>query len=241
MKRAVVITGASKGLGREIALLFGCRGDRVLVNFLHDKKAADDIAGEIIQKGGEAESVRADVRIAAEARALMAAAVAAWGRVDLLVNNAGITQDSLLVRMPDEQWDNVLNTNLTGAFYCMRAAAEIMVKQGSGHIISIASIVGMQGREGQANYSASKAGLIGLTKAAAREFGPSNVKVNAVLPGYLPTSLGSTVRDGVRKRILDENALGRISNPAEVAGFIHHLSLMEHVSGQVFNLDSRII
>ena len=168
-------------------------------------------------------------------------AVKRWGTVDVLINNAGITRDGLVLRMPEEDWDDVINTNLSGPFHCIRAASGIMTKQRRGHIISIASVVGVQGREGQANYSASKAGLIGLTKACAKEFGPWNINVNAVLPGYIPTDMGDTISDTVLERILKENALNRISDPKEVAEFIYHLSLMKNVSGQVFNLDSRIL
>ena len=161
--------------------------------------------------------------------------------MDVLINNAGLTKDGLLVRMSEQDWDDVLDTNLTGPFHCMRSAGEAMMKQGAGHIINIGSIVGVQGREGQANYSASKSGLIGLTKAAAREWGPYNIKVNAVLPGYLPTDMGAAASDAVRERVVKENALGRVSAPTEVAEFIYRLSLMNNVSGQMFNLDSRVL
>jgi 3-oxoacyl-[acyl-carrier protein] reductase len=143
--------------------------------------------------------------------------------------------------MTEKDWDDVVDTNLSGPFHCIRAAAQSMINQRSGHIINISSIVGLQGREGQANYSSAKAGLIGLTKAAARELGSFNIKVNVVLPGYLPTDMGSSISDTVHARILKENALGKASDPGEVADFIYHLSLMNNVSGQVFNLDSRIL
>lgn len=240
-RRVIIVTGASHGLGKEISLRFGRTGDRVLVNYCRDEKAAQGVVEEIRKNSGDAAAFRADVQKTDDVHAMISAAIKRWDRIDVLVNNAGITEDGLLLRMREDSWNTVVNTNLSGAFYCMRAVAEIMLKQGTGHIISISSIVAIQGREGQANYSASKAALIGLTKAAAREFGAGNVKVNAVLPGFLPTSMGSTVSDDYRTRIIRENVLGRVSNPGEVADFIRYLSSLENVSGQVFNLDSRII
>ncbi len=190
---------------------------------------------------GEAIAVRADLRITAEVDAMVADTIKRWGRIDVLVNNAGMTRDGMLLRMSQTEWDEVVGTNLTGPFHCIRAVAEVMMRMNDGQIISIGSIVGLQGREGQANYSASKAGLIGLTRACAKEFGPFNIKVNAVLPGYLPTDMGSELSKVMLDRIVQSNALGRVSNPVEVADFVHHLSLMQDVSGQVFNLDSRVL
>jgi 3-oxoacyl-[acyl-carrier protein] reductase len=240
-KRVVIVTGASRGLGREIALRFGRAGDKVVVNFLQNEERAIEAAEEIAHAGGEAFSFLADVRISAEVEAMVAATLRRWGAVDVLVNNAGLTKDGLLLRMADEAWNDVIAANLTGPFHCIRAAAGTMMKQRSGQILSIGSIVGLQGREGQANYSASKAGLMGLTRACAKELGPYNIKVNAVLPGYLPTDMGRKASDAVLERVRGENALGRPSGPAEVAEFVYRLSLMENVSGQMFNLDSRIL
>lgn len=240
-KRVAVVTGASRGLGKEIALAFGRAGDRVVVNFLsHDQEAAfvtDAISGD----GGEAIALRADVRNRDEISTMIEAVAKRWGRIDVVVNNAGITKDGLLVKMLEEDWDMVMDTNLKGVFHCIRSVSRVMTKQRVGHIINIASIVGLQGREGQANYSASKAGLIGLTKASAKELGHFNIQVNAILPGYLQTDMGDTVSDAVHERIVRQNALGRMSDPHEVADFIYHLSLMKNVSGQVFNLDSRVV
>jgi 3-oxoacyl-[acyl-carrier protein] reductase len=241
LKRAVIVTGASRGLGREIALMFGRAGECVVVNYRdHDQEAAA-VAREIALIGGEAFPFKADVTVAPEVDAMIRAAMERWGRIDVLVNNAGITRDGLLLRMPEEDWDRVLGTNLTGAFHCIRSVSRTMSEQRRGHIINISSISGMQGREGQANYSASKAGLIGLTKAAAKELGPFDIKVNAVLPGYIPTEMADAVSDKIQARILSENELGRVSDPMEIADFIRHLSRMRNVSGQVFNLDSRMI
>ena len=240
-KRVVLVTGASRGLGREIALRFGRAGDRVVVNFLRNEERAVEAAEEIAHGGGEAFSYRADVCVSGEVDAMVAEALRRWGAVDVLVNSAGLAKDSLMLRMADDAWNDVIAANLTGPFHCIRAAAGTMMKQRSGQILSIGSIVGLQGREGQANYAASKAGLIGLTRACARELGPYNIKVNAVLPGYLLTDMGRSASDAVLERVRRENALGRPSDTAEIAEFVYRLSLMENVSGQTFNLDSRIV
>lgn len=240
-KRVIVVTGASRGLGREIALRFGRAGEKVVVNYRAREQDAVTVAEDVIRAGGDAMTFKGDVRVAAAVDEMLSETQKRLGAVDVLVNNAGITNDGLLLRLTEQGWDDVLNTNLKGSFHTIRAASRIMMKNRRGHIINISSIVGVQGRTGQANYSASKAGLIGLTKAAAKELGRLNIQVNAVLPGYLITEMGKAVSDTILNRVLEENTLGRISGPAEVADFIYHLSLMNNVSGQVFNLDSRII
>ncbi len=240
-KRVVIVTGASRGLGKEIAVRFGRAGERVVVNYLMRRSEAETVADEIGRSGGEAIPFQADIKIAAEVEAMIESTKKRFGALDVLVNNAGITKDGLLVRMTEQDWDAVMDTNLKGPFLCIRAVTEIMSRQQNGHVINVSSICGVQGREGQANYSASKAGLIGLTRACARELGRSNIKVNAVLPGYIATDMGEKVSDGIYQRVLRENALNRVSDPEEVADFIYHLSLMNNVSGQVFNLDSRIM
>lgn len=240
-RRVVVVTGASRGLGRAIAVLFGKAGDKVVVNYQSNRERASDVVDEIKQFEGEAVSLMADISKVEQAETLINEAFRLWGSVDLLVNNAGITKDGILVRMTEQDWDDVLDTNLTGPFYTTRAVSRIMAEQRNGHIINIASIVGVQGREGQANYSSSKAALIGLTKSSAKELGAHNIRVNAVLPGFLPTEMGDKVSEAVKERVTHENCLKRISDPQEVARFIYHLSCMDNVSGQVFNLDSRIL
>ncbi len=240
-KRVVIITGASRGLGKVIALRFGTAGDRIVVNYRSHEQGAVAVAAEIKRAGGEAVPFRADVRNPADIDEMVNNTVKRWGSVDVLVNNAGVKKDGLILRMMEQDWDEIIDANLTGPFNCIRAVAKIMSKQKNGHIISVSSIVGMHGREGQANYASSKAGVIGLTKACAKELGRSNIKVNSVLPGYLVTDMGQTVSEAVQDRILKENVLGRASTPNEIADFIYYLSLMNNVSGQVFNLDSRIM
>jgi 3-oxoacyl-[acyl-carrier protein] reductase len=240
-KRVVLVTGASRGLGRALALRFGNAHTRVVVNYLSREADAAAVVREIAQKGGEGIPFRADVRIPADVEAMVRDTIDRWGAIDVLINNAGVAKDSLLLRMPEQDWDEVIESNLSGAFHMIRSAAKIMKKKRKGHIISIASLVGVRGREGQANYSASKAGLIGLTKACALELGRFNIQANAVLPGWLHTDMGSAVSHAVYERVQKENALGRSSDLTEVADFVYHLSSMNNVSGQIFNLDSRML
>ncbi len=240
-KRVIIVTGASRGLGREIALCFGRSGERIVVNFKSDESSAYAVADELSKLGSESICYKADINNSVEVNAMAKATIERWGDVDVLINNAALTKDRLVIRMTEQDWDEVIGTDLNGPFNCIRAVSQHMIEQRNGHIINISSIVGLQGREGQANYSAAKAGLIGLTKASAKELGQYNIKVNAVLPGYLQTDMGADISDVVHDRILKENALGRGSDPGEVARFIQHISLMNNVSGQVFNLDSRIL
>lgn len=240
--RTILITGGSRGLGRAAAERFGAAGDRVAVCYLTGEHEAAETVAWIVGRGGDAFAHRADVRSAMDTDGLVAAVLDRWGSLDILVNSAGIASDGLALRMSETDWDSVLATNLKGPFLCIRAAAKVMVKQRSGHIINISSLSGLQGREGQVNYSASKAGLIGLTKSLARELGPRSIQVNAVLPGFLPTDMVAAAPAGpVRERAVNENVLGRTSDLAEVSEFLYRLSLMRNVSGQVFNLDSRVL
>jgi 3-oxoacyl-[acyl-carrier protein] reductase len=239
--RVIIVTGASRGLGRTIALRFGLAGARIVVNYRERHQDAVAVVDRITEQGGQALSHQADVRQGAVVDAMIDATMKQWGTVDVLVNNAGITRDGLAVRMSEQEWDDVLSTNLTGPFHCIRAVSRAMMRQRSGHIISLASLTGLQGRAGQANYSAAKAGLVGLTRSTAKELGRFNIKANAVLPGLLATEMGSSVSGAALDRIIEENSLGRSSTQEEVADFIYHLSLMQHVSGQVFNLDSRVL
>jgi 3-oxoacyl-[acyl-carrier protein] reductase len=240
-ERAIIVTGASRGLGREIALRFGTAGERVVVVFRERGDEAQAVVREIIAAGGDAVAVRADVRDHAAVASMVRTALDRWGSIDVLVNNAGITRDDLAVRMGEQDWDDVLGTNLKGPFLCIQEVSRIMMKQRGGHIINISSLSGVRGSEGQVNYSASKAGLLGLTRAVANELGQYSISVNAVLPGYLPTDMGRAAPSAVLERVSRENVLGRGSTAIEVAEFIYRLSLMENVSGQVFNLDSRIV
>ncbi len=240
-KAVAIITGASRGLGKAIALKYGREGWSVLINYFEQKKAAEAVAEKVRNLDGEAEIYQADVSKTEDVKNMIDAAMKRWSKIDVLINNAGITRDSLLIKMKEEDWNLVLKTDLKGAFICIQQAARIFIQQNKGHIINISSIVGIQGREGQANYSAAKAGLIGLTKAAAIELGEYNIRVNAVIPGYIPTEMGADISDKIKEQIIGKNVLRRQSDAKEVADFVHFLSTKENISGQVFNLDSRII
>jgi len=239
--RAVLVTGGGRGLGRHLARRFGEAGDRVAIVYRSDRASAVSTADEVIARGGGASVVEADVCDQAAVERMVEAVLERFGVIDVLVNNAGVVRDGLAVRMPEQAWDDVLATDLTGPFRCTREVSRGMVHRKDGHIINMASIVGLQGREGQVNYSAAKAGLIGLTKAVARELGVFNIKANAVIPGFLETAMGRTVAGPFAERIRQQQALNRVNDPEEVAEFVYRLSLMRNVSGQVFNLDSRIL
>ncbi|MDD5434760.1 MAG: SDR family NAD(P)-dependent oxidoreductase [Nitrospira sp.] len=239
--KVVLITGASRGLGRLLALRFSEAGCRVVVNYLKNKEAALKITNGIINKGGEAIACYADVGSTEDVDSMMESILNKWNTIDVLINNAGKTSDNLLLNVKTEEWNDVLRTNLTGAFNTMRAAAGVMVKQGKGHIINISSFSGIKGRAGQSAYAASKAAVIGLTKSAALELGSYNIQVNAVIPGFMNTGMTAELPEPIKKKIIASNILQREQDMGEVAEFIYNLSLMKNVSGQVFNLDSRIL
>lgn len=232
-----LITGSSRGLGRSIALAFGQKGHQVVVHYKEKREEAEDIALQI----KEAMALRADVRKFEEVRSLVDKVMSRWGRIDLCVNNAGITKEALLVRTSEREFSDVVDTNLKGPLNVMRAAVPVMVKQKSGHIINISSIAGMKGKAGLSAYSASKAGLIGLTLSAARELSGYQITVNAVFPGYMITDMGSSSSDEAKKLALNDSLVKDFSYPDSVADFICYLSETKNVTGQVFNLDSRII
>ena len=243
--KVAAVTGAGregKGIGRSICLALAKEGARIVIaDFV--KEAADSVAEEVKALGVEAISLKADVSQAAEADALIQGAVDAFGSVDILVNNAGITRDALLMRMTDEQWDAVLDTNLKGAFNCIRAASRQMLRQRSGRIINIASVMGLIGNIGQANYSASKAGMIGLTKTAARELGSRGITVNAVAPGFIQTAMTEELPEQVRENIGKQIPLVRLGTPEDVAGVVVFLcsDAASYITGQVLNVDGGMV
>ena len=240
-RKTIIITGASRGLGRAIALKFGSEGWAVAVNYNVSKSSADEIVDEIVRSCGEAFAVKTDVRKYSEVEAMMSEAISRFGRIDALINNAGTGASGLMLKLSEQVWDDVIDINLKGSFNTIKAVSRNMMKQRSGQIINISSMIGVRGKTGQAAYSSSKAGLIGLTKAAAVELAPRGIQVNAVLPGYMVTDMGAAASGKAKEEAVQANLLKRYSNPEEVAGFIYHLAGMKAVSGQVFNLDSRII
>jgi 3-oxoacyl-[acyl-carrier protein] reductase len=235
-EKAALVTGGSRGLGREIALALGRGGYSVCVNYLSDKSGAEETAGAA---GGGSFAIRADVSDSIQVEGVLKSITERYGGLDLLVNNAGITSDALLVKQKVQDWERVVDTNLKGCFNTIRLLAPLMAGKGDGHIINVSSRSGLRGRAGQAAYSASKAALLGLTYSAARELGRDNVRVNAVLPGYMPTDIGARAQ-GAMQRAGEESLLGVLSSPAEVASFVLWLASTNNVTGQVFCLDSRI-
>ncbi len=231
------ITGASRGIGRAIALAFGRAGWRVAVQCRERRDEAERVAEGIRRTGGEAGTYHADVRDVGQMDKVAAAVFARWQRLDVVICNAGLGTSRLIARTNAELWDAVVATNLTGVFHTLRAAGATMCASGGGHIVVVGSLAGFQGQPGQAAYAAGKAGLLGLVRSAAREWGGSNVRVNLVLPGWHRTELSD---EAMPEEPAVDHLLGRTPNLDEVARTIVHLAACRDVSGQVWNLDSRI-
>ena len=236
--QVAIVTGASRGIGRCIALALAAQGARLVVS-ARNEEALARLADEIKAGGGEAVAVAADVANSDDADRLVATASEKFGRLDILVNNAGITRDGLLLRMKDEDWDAVLDTNLKGAFACTRAAAKVMSKQRFGRIINISSVVGEMGNPGQANYCASKAGLIGLTKSNALELARRNVTVNAITPGFIVTDMTDELSDKQKEELNSQIPLGRLGEADDVAQAVLFLASGQagYITGQVLGVN----
>lgn len=236
--RVAVITGGGKGIGRAIAARLACGGAAVVLSG-RDATALETACDEIRGRGGKALAVPGDVAKASDADQLCAKTLEAFGRADILVNNAGITRDNLVMRMSEEEWDQVIDTNLKGTFLCIKAFARPMMKQRWGRIVNVSSVVGMLGNPGQANYVASKAGVIGLTKAVAKELASRHITVNAVAPGFIDTAMTSGLNEKVREALQAQIPLGRLGSPEDVAHAVAFLCSEEagYVTGQVLSVD----
>ncbi len=234
-----LVTGGGRGIGRAVALALAGAGGRVAVGYRERAEAAQAVVAEIESAGGRALALQGDVSRSAEAEALVAGVVAHWGRLDVLVNNAGVTRDRLLLRMSDEDWRSVLAADLDGAFHCLRAAAKIMLRQRSGRIVNIASVVALVGNPGQANYSAAKAGLVGLTRSAAAELASRQITVNAVAPGWIDTEMTAATPAAARDAVLARVPLGRFGRPEDVAAAVLYLASpgAAYVTGTVLVVD----
>ena len=239
--KVAIVTGGSRGIGKAAALALAAQGAKLVVNYARSSDAADEIVREISEAGGEAIAVQADVSQSEAVDNLIKQTLDKFKRIDVLVNNAGITKDTLLLRMKPEQWQAVIDLNLTGVFLCTKAVSKTMIKQRSGRIINIASVAGQMGNPGQANYSAAKAGVIGFTKTVAKELANRGVTVNAVAPGFIETDMTHDLKS---EEIIKFIPLGRYGKPEEVAGIIRFLAAdpaAAYITGQVFNVDGGMV
>jgi 3-oxoacyl-[acyl-carrier protein] reductase len=236
--KIALVTGAAQGIGRDIALALANDGADVAICDVN-LEAAQKTAAEIEAKGKKSLALKTNVAVSADVTATMEQVVEKFGRLDILVNNAGITRDGLILRMKDEDWDLVLSINLKGAFLCAKAALKYMTKQRSGTIINIASIVGAMGNAGQANYVASKAGLIGLTKTIAREYANRNITANAVAPGFIETAMTKALSENVRQELAKQIPVGKLGTPEDVANAVRFLASpwASYITGQVIHVN----
>jgi len=244
--KVALVTGASRGIGKAIALKLASLGSKVAVNYVaieaSNKVDADNLVESIIRLGGEAMSVEADVRDSEEVKAMVEQVTDKWSKIDILVNNAGINRDTLLLRMSDEAWDDVINTNLRGAYLCTKFAVRSMMRQEWGRIINISSVAGIFGNIGQSNYAASKGGLIAFTKTVAREMGSRNITVNAVAPGFIITGMTDKLPAERKEAILAMIPLRRFGQPEEIAELVAFLASERagYITGQVITIDGGI-
>ena len=241
--KVAIITGASKGIGREIALLFAREGAKLVVT-ARSEELLRSLSAEIMTAGGtEPLCFPLDVKDSEKVDELVDKTLDKFERVDILVNNAGVTRDGLLLRMSDEDWDEVLDTNLKGAFLCLRAVAKPMMRQRAGRIINMASVIGLIGNAGQANYAASKAGIIALTKSAAKELGSRNILINAIAPGFIDTDMTRALSDDIKNAILKSIPVGKLGQPTDIAKAALFLASDESsfVTGQVLTVDGGMV
>lgn len=237
--RVALVTGGSRGLGRAIAVTLGADGHRVAVNYTSNKDAADEVVAAIEGKGGEAIAVQADVGQEEDVAGLFSAVEEAFGPPQVLVNNAGITRDQLVLRMSTDDFDTVVETNLRSAFLCTKTALRGMLRAKWGRVVSVASVAGLVGNAGQSNYAASKAGMVGFSKSVSKEVGSRGITVNVVAPGFIATDLTEGLSEGVKQLARDSTSLGRFGTPEEVAGIVGFLvsDAASYITGQVISVD----
>ncbi len=238
-RRVAIVTGAARGIGRAIAVQLATDGFNIVVNYRGDEELAQSLVDELQSHGVQAQAIRADITSADDVAGLIEGAIAAFGKIDVLINNAGITRDMLLMRMSEDDWDAVLTTNLKGAFLCSKAAIRPMIRQRNGAIVNLTSVVGLVGNAGQSNYAAAKAGLVGFTKSLAKEVGSRGITVNAVAPGFIETRLTDVLSDDIKTQLLSQTPLGRFGQPEDVAGAVSFLLSPDagFITGQVLTID----
>lgn len=241
--KTAIVTGGSRGIGRAIACCLAEEGANVAVIFAGNTAAAEETLQQIKEKGGNAISIQCDVANEEAVAAMVKEVKDTFGSVDILVNNAGITRDGLLMRMKTSDWQAVLDTNLTGAFFCTKAVTKLMMKQRSGAIVNLTSVVGLTGNAGQANYAAAKAGIIGFTKSIAKELASRGIRANAIAPGCIDTDMTAVLSDAVKEEMLKTIPLGRVAQPEEVAKAVLFLvsDCASYITGQVLNVDGGMV
>lgn len=237
--KVALVTGASRGIGKEIALQLAKSGADLVLNYAGNRQKAEDVKQEIESYGRKAILVQGDVSQSEDVKRLFDETVSAFGKLDILVNNAGITRDALLLRMKEQDWDDVVNTNLKGVFLCSQQAAKIMMKQRSGRIINISSVVGLLGNPGQVNYVATKSGVIGMTKTMAKELSSRGITVNAVAPGFIQTDMTDELNQQVKEELQKQIPLGALGKPEDVAHAVTFLASDEakYITGQTISVD----
>ncbi|MDD2432630.1 MAG: 3-oxoacyl-[acyl-carrier-protein] reductase [Clostridia bacterium] len=242
-EQVALVTGASRGIGRAIAIALAENGAKVIINYKGNKAAAGEVKEIIRQRGSVAELMQADVSSSGQVKEMVKKVLEKYGRLDILVNNAGINCDTLIMRMKDEDWEKVVQTNLTAAFYCLREVTRPMMKQRSGKIINIASVVGLHGNAGQVNYAAAKAGIVGLTKSAAKELASRGIMVNAIAPGFIDTDMTKKLPSEVQEKIAAQIPLGCLGKPEDVAQLAVFLASprADYITGQVIPVDGGMV
>lgn len=241
--KVALVTGASRGIGRAVALQLAKSGAKIAVNYAGNQAAAEEVKQLIEENGGEAILVQADISSSESVDAMVSAVMDAFGRIDILVNNAGITRDTLLMRMKEADWNAVIQTNLTGVFYVTKAVSKIMMKQRSGRIVNMSSVVGLMGNAGQANYAAAKAGVIGFTKSMAKELAARNITVNAIAPGFIATDMTAVLSDKVKEDLATKIPLGRLGAADDIANAVLFLvsDSASYITGQTLNVDGGMV
>jgi 3-oxoacyl-[acyl-carrier protein] reductase len=241
--KVALVTGASRGIGRACALYLAELGAKVAVNYARSSAQADQVVAQIREMGGEAVAIQADVSKQADVEAMVEETIQTLSGLDILINNAGITRDTLLIRMKEEDWDQVLDTNLKSVFLVTKAASKYMMKKRQGRIINISSVIGVAGNAGQANYAASKAGIIGFSKSIAKELAARNILVNMIAPGFIDTDMTEVLNDQVKEGILSQIPLNRYGKPEDIAHLAGFLASDEsgYITGQVIHVDGGMI